>query len=139
MNLGSLENLEGIWQVLGSFRKYSGGFLRGYVALGAHLQGGLAGRAFHSKHPGVLATSQKLCLALLMEPKVGGRGGSWAWLQQSHGQSSSHTSVWLKAMVLIHVSYFPGEYLNLEIAEYSVCLFSDAIVSPSLVSVATEA
>lgn len=68
--------------------------------------------------------------------------GSWARLQQSHGQSSSQPSVWSSATVLIHVSYFPGEYLNLEAAEcLEMWLFYDVIVSPcagSLVSVATE-
>jgi len=33
VNLGSLENLEDIWQVLGSFRKYSRGFHEGILLL----------------------------------------------------------------------------------------------------------
>lgn len=47
-------------------------------------------------------------------------------------------------MVLIHVFYCPGEYPNLEAAEYLemwLLVFSEAIVSPctgSLISVATE-
>lgn len=59
-------------------------------------------------------------------------------------QSERFSDLGLRAMVLIHVSYFPGEHPKFEAVEYLdvwLLVFPDTIVSPctdSLLSVATE-
>lgn len=80
----------------------------------------------------MLASSQKSCLALLVESKVGGCWGLWLSFINLTVRVLLRPPFSLRATVSIHVSYFPGEYPNSEAAEYSemwLLVFTGAIVS----------